>query len=152
MVRHNYLIFYFLFFWGVVLCSFLPSFASNWQDVDFDQYIQKEKRDLAGGKKLITFAKPVSFAAKMKRKPEKRQMSYVYTTLEVAGIEKMPEIEHRMFVESKKGQILPVYVEKATAARIAEKIEIEEMTRFFGYHVYSYAKGPAILVVDFKKF
>ena len=74
-------------------------------------------------------------------------MTYIYTALEVAGIRPLPEVGHQLFVETAGGKIISVYVEKKAAARIAEEMAVEETVRLWGYHVYSYAKGPALLVV-----
>jgi hypothetical protein len=92
----------------------------------------------------------VSFQAKMKRYPEERSVSYVYKAMELAGVDPLPEIGHRMFLESGGGRIIPVYVEKQAVARIMQGLKEDQLARFLGYHVYSYAKGPAILVVDFE--
>ena len=93
---------------------------------------------------------PLSFEARLKRLPEERDLSYVYTALEVSGISPMPEVRHRMFIESAEGRIIPVYVEKGAAARLQSGLKLEQRARFLGYHVYTYAKGPAILVVNFR--
>lgn len=125
------------------------SVGAEFKTVELDRFIEQEKKAVGKGNKLIRMAVPVSFAAKMKRQPEEKPLSYVYTAMEVAGVKPLPEVGHRMFVESGGGRIIPVYVEKQAAARLARGLKEEESARFLGYHLYSYAKGPAILVVDF---
>jgi hypothetical protein len=117
--------------------------------VELDGFIQQEKQASDSGTKMIKMAAPISFTAKMKRYPEEQQMSYVYKAMELAGVSPLPEIGHRMFVESSGGRIIPVYVEKQTVAKIMTGLKEEGAARFLGYHIYSYSKGPAILVVDF---
>lgn len=122
--------------------------------VELDRFIEQEQRVARGpelaGRKLIRMAVPLSFEARLKRLPEERDLSYVYTALEVSGISPMPEVRHRMFIESAEGRIIPVYVEKGAAARLQSGLKLEQRARFLGYHVYTYAKGPAILVVNFR--
>ncbi len=125
----------------------------TFRPVELDSFIKSEKvlvnSPLAKGKKIITMAAPVSFQAMLKRHPEQKKMSYVYKALEVSGVDPMPVVEHRMFVESKDGNIIPVYVEKAVVERINTGLKEQQQARFRGYHVYNYAKGPAFLIVDF---
>ena len=130
---------------GAALAAPGPSFRA----VDLDEFIRTEKTRLKGHK-TITLAKPVSFVARVKRHPEPREMKYVYVALELSGVDPLPEVEHRLFVESDGGRIIPVYVEKTAAARITERLKVEQRARFNGLHVYNYAKGPAILVVGFR--
>ncbi|WP_309386444.1 hypothetical protein [Cerasicoccus frondis] len=101
------------------------------------------------GQKTIKAAVPVRFTARKKRDPEEKEMSYVYTALEVAGVTPLPDIQHRMFVESDNGEIIPVYVEKSAAEKLTADLPDEASAEFIGYHIYNYDKGPAILVVDF---
>ena len=117
--------------------------------IELDQFIEKEQKVVGNNKKLIKMAEPVSFEAKMKRQPEEKVMEYIYTALEVAGVTPMPQVHHRMFVESSGGRILPVYVEENAVKKMNAALKEEDKVRFQGYHVYTYAKGPAILVVDF---
>lgn len=62
----------------------------------------------------------------------------------------MPEVSHRMFVESKGGSIIPVYVEDMAARKISRNLRVDQVVQFYAYHVYNYSKGPAFLVVDYE--
>jgi hypothetical protein len=120
------------------------------KDIDLDRFIEKEKATVAhAGKKLIARDAPIRFEATMKRIPEKKKMAYIYTAMSAAGVSPLPEVEHRMFIETKGRRIISVYVEKGVAARIPGGLKEGAAAQFFGYHVYSYDKGPAIMVVDF---
>jgi len=118
--------------------------------VDLDTFFDDQKA-FANGRKIITMAAPVGFEARLKRHPEPRKLQYVYTALEVGGVSPLPVVEHRMFVESDGGRVIPVYVDKAAAAWIDERVKEGQRLRFVGYHLYSYAKGPAILVTGFEQ-
>lgn len=102
------------------------------------------------GKKIILNALPVSFNARMKRQPEQQTMAYIYTALGIVGMEPLPVVEHRMFVESDGGNIIAVYVEKNAVQLINQGLKENQRARFDGYHIYNYARGPAIMVVGFK--
>jgi hypothetical protein len=117
--------------------------------VELDRFIEQEQKSAGEGKRMIKMFAPVSFEAKMKRFPEERELTYVYAAMELIRVNPLPEVHHRMFVESAEGRIIPVYVEKEAAAKLAAGLKEEDKARFVGYHVYSYAKGPAILVVGF---
>ncbi len=120
----------------------------DFREVDLDVFIKQEKK--AGeGKKLIRMAAPLRFKAALKRFPEERQLHYVYTALQMAGVDPLPEIGHRMFIESAEGRIIPVYVEKQAVEKVKGGLEEGQKADFLGYHVYTYSKGPAILVVDY---
>ncbi|MGE9292171.1 MAG: hypothetical protein ACQKBW_01040 [Puniceicoccales bacterium] len=125
--------------------------AGGFTPVELDAFIEQEQAAVEemNGKKVIRMAAPVSFEARLKRHPEEKDLSYIYTALGMSGISPLPEVEHRMFVESADGQIIPVYVEKQAASKITKELPEGESVRFLGYHAYSYDKGPAILVVDF---
>lgn len=148
---------------AILLCLFLvlsvhincPAvvFAKDegFKPVELDSFIEQEQEatGFIKGKKLIKMFVPVRFEAKMKRYPEEWELSYIYTAMQLAGVQPLPVVHHRMFVETGKGRIIPVYVEEAAAGKLAKGLKEEEKACFLGYHVYSYSKGPAILVVDF---
>lgn len=125
--------------------------ASGFESVDLDAFIEQEVAAVAEfkGQKLIRKAQPICFEAHMKRFPEEKDMTYIYTALEMSGVQPLPDVSHRMFVESPEGSIIPVYVERQAAAKLAKGLAEEQSALFMGYHVYSYDKGPAVLVVDF---
>jgi len=134
-------------------CGQLVSAHAETQDkfnsIHLDSFIEQEKK-VGEGKKMIKMAMPVSFEAKMKRFPEEKKMDYIYTAMEMAGVNPLPVVEHRMFIESRQGRIIPVYVEKEAVKKLKAGLKEEDSARFLAYHVYSYAKGPALLVVDFQ--
>lgn len=135
-------------------CGFVVSTQAEMQEgfnsIQLDSLIEQEKKAAGDGKKLIKMVVPVSFEAKMKRFPEEKKMKYVYTAMEMAGVSPLPVVEHRMFVESQQGRIIPVYVEKETVKKLRAGLKEEDSARFLAYHIYSYSKGPALLVVDFQ--
>ena len=143
----------------IVLALLFPTFPMMvhgaqgeefFKDIDLDRFIEQEKASVEQlKKKKIARAEPVRFKAKMKRPPEEKNMTYVYTAMEVAGVNPLPDVGHRMFIETAGKRIIPVYVEKATALWLKSGMKAEARAQFLGYHIYSYDKGPAILIVGF---
>ncbi|MDR0843364.1 MAG: hypothetical protein LBP68_08105 [Acidobacteriota bacterium] len=122
------------------------------KDIDFDQLVEDEKAAVDRvQKKLIRNFEPIRFTAGVKRYPEEKKMDYIYTAMEVSGVKPLPDVSHRMFVTTGRGRIVSVYVERQAAALIRSGMKEGAKVRFLGYHVYSYAKGPAILIVGFSK-
>ena len=118
--------------------------------IDLDHFVESEKELVKNRGKMIRMMKPVKFTAKMKRLPEEKQMDYIYVAMTMSGLDNdLPKVRHRMFVESEKGRIIPVYVEEEAVKKIEKNLKIEKDVNFLAYHAYSYAKGPAMLVVDF---
>ncbi len=143
-----------LLFAAVVLLATLSGnvFAADeeFKMIDLDQFVESEKALVKEKGKMIRMMKPVKFTAKMKRLPEEKKMDYIYVAMTMSGLANdVPKVGHRMFVESEKGRIIPVYVEEEAVKKITKNLAVEKNVHFLAYHAYSYAKGPAMLVVDF---
>ncbi len=121
----------------------------QFKPVELDSFIEGSKTDQPG-RKAIMMARPVSFEAVMKRLPEKREVSYIYTALELSGVTNMPTVNHRMFLESDQGRILPVYIDVNGVKKVQAGLKEGQRAKFLAYHAYNYNKGPALLVVDFE--
>ncbi|MCV6625704.1 MAG: hypothetical protein OIF38_06380 [Cellvibrionaceae bacterium] len=87
--------------------------------------------------------------AKLKSYPEARKIKYLYTALAVMKVDPMPEVNHRMFIETKAGKIIPVYVDDNAVKAIKQGLQLEQQAWFKGYHIYNYSKGPAIVIEAF---
>ena len=123
---------------------------TGFKKIEIDSFIVGCQADVEKSGKTITMMRPISFVGKMKRLPEEKNMNYVYVAMEMSGIDPMPTVKDRMFVETKEGRIFPVYVEESAKTKIVKGLGVDVETRFLGYHAYSYTKGPAIVVVDFE--
>ncbi len=122
----------------------------TFRDVNLDQVITHTKRK-DSSRLILKPSRPVLLRVKLMRLPEKREISYLFTALNVAGVDPLPEVSHRMFVASSGGKIIPVYVEDSAAALISQTFQVDQNVRFRAYHIYNYSKGPAYLVVGFEK-
>ncbi len=132
----------------IIGVTYASASEGTFKNVDLDSFIVQEQKVGEKGK-IIKMAEPLGFDAVMKRFPEERELSYIYKALELAGVDPLPEVNHRMFIESAEGRIIPVYIEKEAVKKVKKGLKVEQKAHWMGYHVYSYAKGPAILVVDY---
>ncbi len=151
MMRFLFIAFAIIGFLSVVISPVMAD-GGDFKSVDLDRFIEQEQKRMSmATKKIIAMAAPVSFEARLKRHPEERKLSYVYTAMEMGGLNPVPVVKHRMFVESAGGQIISVYVDEASVGWINKGLKVEQQARFVGYHLYSYDKGPAILITGYKK-
>ena len=115
------------------------------RNIDLDTFIETQ-RPMMSGTKTILAPYNVSFRAVVKRGPEKIEVRYLFEAMSLMNVEPLPRVTHRMFVESRAGAIIPVYVEDQAVAMIARDAKEGSEARLRGYHVYNYSKGPAIVV------
>lgn len=113
--------------------------------VNLDQFVEANYPSVEGTK-VIVVPKNIQFRAKIKRHPEHIQARYVFKALGMMQVNPLPPISHRMFIETSNGKIFSMYVEKATAKAIEKQLAVDQWYEFQGYHVYNYAKGPAIVI------
>ncbi|MFT5448697.1 MAG: hypothetical protein ACI9DC_003882 [Gammaproteobacteria bacterium] len=123
--------------------------ASQHRHVMIDEY-QARHRPARNGTRLIVKPSPIQFQARLKQYPKQRELNYINSVLRVFPMDPEPRVSHSMFLVSAAGSVFPVYVEDGTVAAIRAQLgEDGHPTRFIGFHVYTYSKGPAILITDF---
>lgn len=120
-------------------------FGGEYKGVNLDEFIMQQQ-PVAQGSKVILNPAHIKTIARLKSYPEKRQVQYLYTALSMMQVSPMPAVNYRMFIESTEGQIIPVYVEDIAVQEIIDDIKLESTVLLKGYHVYNYAKGPAIVI------
>jgi hypothetical protein len=118
--------------------------------VDLDAYIAQQQ-PTSPGSRTILMPSGVEMLATVMRYPEKRAVKYLYTALEMMHVSPLPKVNHRMFIRSLEGRIIPVYVEDDSVHFIKKGLKEGEQARFRGYHVYNYSKGPALVIEGFEK-
>lgn len=113
--------------------------------VDLDRFVIETQVRKAGTREIVP-PKAIAFSGTIKREPEAIETEYVYTALQLMKTSPLPKVNHRMFVETGSGEILPVYVwDDAVAAMTASGVTGRPV-ELTGFHVYTYSKGPAIIV------
>lgn len=120
---------------------------ADFTQINLKEYIDNSSLRFKDNREIIV-PKPVSFKAKIMSLPEKRKVSYIYTALDLVGVNPLPEVNHRMFLAASEEQVIPVYVEDVIAAQIVQHLKVDSSYQFLAYHVYTYKKGPALMIVD----
>ena len=125
--------------------------AEEFKPIDIDRFVVEQRPAKKGSTSLMR-PSPVIFEASIKQYPHKRKVTYMYTVLEFFPMDPHPEVNHRMFVTTPGGHIMPVYVEDNAVDSIKRRLKEEgRRVSFYGYHMYNYSKGPAILVTGFNE-
>lgn len=116
--------------------------------VDIDTFLQHNVPPMRNSRMIVPL-KGVRFEATITAAPEPRQISYLYSAMSVMGVKNAPQVSHRLVLASPSRKPFAVYVtdELLPSLRSARP---DQRGRFTGFHVYNYAKGPAILVTGFE--
>lgn len=124
--------------------------AENFSSViDIDSYADKHRPNKKGTIDIIR-PREVTFSASVKQYPHSRDTSYFYEVLQFFPMEPQPKVNHRMFISTPQGKIIPVYVEDSLVPKIKKYLKEEgERVNFTGYHIYTYSKGPAFFITAF---
>ena len=109
--------------------------------VDLDAFATL--RPVKKGTRDIVAPVPIQFEARILEAPEPIKTDYLMTAFSMVGVAPAPQVGHRMFVETDEGLVVPVYVWGGAVEAFAPG---EAPLRLVGHHVYTYRKGPAIVV------
>ena len=109
--------------------------------VDLDAFAAKRPRQ-EGTREIVPPA-AISFVASIREAPQEITTQYLQEAFGVLGLSPAPQVHYRMFIETAQGHIMPVYVWDEVAEAFTAG---DAPLKLRGYHVYTYAKGPAIVV------
>lgn len=112
---------------------------------DMVRYVEQNKPVVAGSR-VIFAAKRVAFDGRIVQGPKAQKVDYLYEAFAVVGNEPAPEVRHSMFVEIAEDRVIPVYVERSVADRLAAGVDPRARVRLSGIHLYNYVRGPAIVI------
>jgi hypothetical protein len=135
---------------GALLCGFAaPAPAQDKRPED--QYVKVEF-----GAFIVSHRSPqriipmkpdrVRFFAKVLRAPEPVGTSYLMGVLKVVGVNPLPRVSEKIFLQADDGNIQGVYLTDDVAAKVRATAPVGQRATFFGLRAYDYSKGPAILV------
>ena len=142
-----------------VLCSssaFLPvpvlaqQAAGEYRQVNLDTFIATQRPAMAGTRTILVPSN-VSFTGVLMEGPKPIKVSYLFEALSIMNVDPLPKVSHRMFVASREGKVMPVYVEDKALKAIRASLKVDEEALFKGYHVYNYSKGPAVVIEGIEK-
>lgn len=134
---------------GLAMAADEPPADPVYQDIDIDYLVAVARPEKAGTSAFFQPA-PVRFGARVKQGPRKRKVEYLYTALSFFPLDPEPKVSHRMFLDTPGGHPLPVYVDDSQVKRL-KRLAAGTPATFYGWHVYNYSKGPAILVTGFER-
>ena len=117
--------------------------------IDIDRYVATARPAKAGTRAIIR-PSPVRFEGRLKQGPRPQKTDYLYTALGFFPLDPKPQVSQGMFVETPGGHVLPVYVDDTLLEPLKKHLAEGQAASFRGWHVYTYSKGPAILVVGFE--
>ncbi|MEM1313101.1 MAG: hypothetical protein AAGI51_00995 [Pseudomonadota bacterium] len=109
--------------------------------VDLDEFAAL--RPTKEGTRDVFVPAPIQFEARVLEAPEPIKTDYLMTAFSVVGVSPAPQVGHRMFVETDEGLVVPVYVWQGAVESFASG---DAPLQLVGHHVYTYRKGPAIVV------
>ncbi|MEM7210740.1 MAG: hypothetical protein AAF479_02435 [Pseudomonadota bacterium] len=113
--------------------------------VNLDAFVTEKQVAKEGTREIIPPA-GIRFTAAIKQVPDRIEAEYVYTALQLMKVDPLPAVNHRMFVETSEGKIIPVYVWDEAVSIMNGKGVTGDQIELAGFHVYTYSKGPAIIV------
>ena len=119
--------------------------SSPHEEVPLGPYITNFKKGYSGS---ITIVAPrnIYFLAKLKTYPAQKPTGYLYKALELMKVQPLPDVQQQMFIEADDGQVIAVYVDERIAAAIQQQLALEQQVRWYGYHIYNFSRGPAIVI------
>ncbi|MEM7405567.1 MAG: hypothetical protein AAF458_09765 [Pseudomonadota bacterium] len=120
--------------------------------IDIDDFIATHVEHGKRKNRVIKRPSALKFDARVKQhaRRTKKPNSYLNSILGVFRFSPLPSVNHQMYLETANGKIFPVYIEDGQVDALAKAVKEDgRSARFSGYHVYTYSKGPAILVTDF---
>ncbi len=117
--------------------------------VDLDTLIARNSTQKKG-EKFIFFPRALCFSAVIQQLPKKANAEYLLNALAMMGVEPLPLVRHQMFIRSKQGKVIAVYVNDKLTKIINESFMPEQTINWLALHSYNYNRGPALLLVGFQ--
>jgi hypothetical protein len=101
--------------------------------------------------RVILQPKPVSFRAEYLDGPRPQKADYLQAALKMMQISEVPSVSQAVLLRygPADGQQLVAYIEAAAAQRLRQDLKPGDKRQFYGFHVYNYAKGPALVITSY---
>lgn len=124
-------------------------YMSGFQNIDLDKLLHEAPtmNQVKGGVKILP--DKIHFLAKILSMPEPRLGKYLVKTMQLNGAKKIPNVKQGMRLLSMKDKAVHVYLSEHAVIRV-NHFKKGDQAKFYGYHMYSTAYGPGILVTDIK--
>lgn len=128
-------------------------FTEPHQSVVLQSFIDEKKKVYLG---KINIVQPVNlrFTGVLKALPQKKPTGYLYTALQIMKVSPLPVIEYQAFLgapasRDQPGDVIPVYIDNRLAEALARQDAtklIDQRYTWYGYHIYNFSRGPAIVL------
>jgi hypothetical protein len=118
-------------------------------------YIDGAKQEYTSiGKRHIIVPSNIRFTGVLKAVPEKKPTGYLYTSLQLMQVKPLPLVEYQSFIASpanseQSGEVIAIYMDNRLAqslAKINPSQFVDKRLTWYGYHIYNYSRGPAIVL------
>ncbi len=122
--------------------------AAAYQEVNLKELVGKSRTELPG-QRVIFAPKAIRFRAKLGALPVAQQADYLHTALNMMKISNPPQVKQRIGLDYGGERLLSAYIEEEAAKRLASQLKPGQARTFYAWHVYNYARGPALLIFSF---
>ncbi len=101
--------------------------------------------------RIILQPQGVSFRAELAAMPRAQKADYLQKALEMMRMSEPPHVSQAVLLRygTAPDQQLVAYIEDTAAARLAQELKPGDVRQFYAFHVYNYAKGPALVITSF---
>lgn len=101
--------------------------------------------------RIILHPSGVSFQAELAALPRPQKSDYLQLALRTMQVSQAPQVSHAVLLKygSASDQQLVAYVDDGAAARMVQDLRVGDRREFFAFHVYNYARGPALVITSF---
>ncbi|MBK1689720.1 hypothetical protein [Rubrivivax gelatinosus] len=91
----------------------------------------------------------VQFDAELAAPPRPQKAEYLQQALQLMHVSEPPRVSQAVLLRYGRGETLVAYIDDGAAARLARELRPGQTRRFYAFHVYNFARGPALVVTSF---
>ena len=136
----------------LLLSGQAPLITGPYRPIDLQAFVDLER---AHYQKRITIVPPlnITFRGVLKTLPAKKPTGYLYTALNLMQVQPLPQVEYQVFIGApgtpqQPGDVIAIYMDNRLAEAITALKEspIDSRATWYGYHIYNFSRGPAIVL------
>lgn len=122
--------------------------VAAYKEIDLKTLVAGARSEIPG-QHIILVPSGVRFRAVLAAMPAPQKTDYLKKALGMMGIDNFGRVSQRIGLDYGGEKALAAYIEDSAAARLVREAKAGQPLQFFAYHVYNYARGPALVVVSF---
>lgn len=133
-------------------------FAEPHQPMELQALVDKEKSAYQG-KIVIVLPVNLRFTGVLKALPAKKNTGYLQTAFQVLRVAPLPKVQYQAFMGApgdvdKPGDVIAIYMDNQLAEKITQRFGVSPLANplinrravWYGYHIYNFSRGPAIVL------